>query len=121
MRKNKIKDEDLIRIFNGLSDEEKAGFDNSVILLTGCGGFLGYYFVHFLTRYKQQLNIRKIIALENFLTGNKEWLEEIDTEYDFFKLHEFNVITDDISKIEGAGDADLIIHMASIASPVFYR
>lgn len=121
MRQNKILNEDLEYIYNNLSDAEKAKFNNSTVLLTGCGGFLGYYFVHFLTKYKEKLNINKIIALENFLTGNKDWLEEVVAEYDFFKLYEFNIITDDISKIEEAADANIIIHMASIASPTFYR
>ena len=121
MRQNRIITEDLSKIFNGLSDKEKTKFDNSTVLLTGCGGFLGYYFVHFLTKYREQLNIQKIIALENFLTGNKEWLDEIVQEHDFFTLHEFNIISDDISLIPGAEDANLIIHMASIASPTFYR
>ena len=121
MRQNKILSEDLEKIFNGLSDSEKSKFNNSIVLLTGCGGFLGYYFVHFLTKYKEQLNIKKIIALENFLTGNKDWLEEVANEYDFFSLHNFNVITDDVSKVPDADKANLIIHMASIASPTFYR
>ena len=121
MRQNKIRNEDLAKIFHGLTDAEKAKFDNSTVLLTGCGGFLGYYFVHFLTKYKEQLNIQKIIALENFLTGNKDWLEEVVEEYDFFSLHEFNIITDDIHQVPDAEKANLIIHMASIASPTFYR
>ncbi|WP_226696583.1 NAD-dependent epimerase/dehydratase family protein [Neotamlana sargassicola] len=121
MRNNKIINEDLNNIYDGLTDKEKSKFNNATVLLTGCGGFLGYYFVHFLTKFKEQLKIKQVIALENFLTGNKEWLDEIVEEYDFFSLHEFNIITDDISEVPGAENANLIIHMASIASPTFYR
>jgi UDP-glucuronate decarboxylase len=121
MRENRIVNEDLEYIYNNLSDKEKAKFDNATILLTGCGGFLGYYFIHFFTRYKKELNIKKVIGLENFLTGNKDWLEEMEGTYDFFDLHKFNIITDDIGQVPGASDANLIIHMASIASPTFYR
>lgn len=121
MTKNYILEEDLLKIYNGLSQAEKDKFRDSNVLLTGCGGFLGYYFVHFLTQYRDKLGIKKIIGLENFLTGNKDWLEAINAEFDFFSLHEFNIITGDISSVPGATDVNFIIHMASIASPTFYR
>jgi len=121
LKENVILKEDLEHIFRNLSNQEKAKFDNSTILITGCGGFLGYYFMHFLSAYSEILNIKKIIALENFLTGTKDWLEELVDKNEKITLHEFNVISDDISKIEGTEDADLIIHGASIASPTYYR
>ncbi len=121
MRDNRIISEDLENIYNGLSTAERTKLKGSTVLLTGCGGFLGYYFVHFFTRYREELEIKKIIALENFLTGNKDWLEEIVRENDFLDLHEFNIINDEIDTIPGAAEADVIIHMASIASPTFYR
>jgi UDP-glucuronate decarboxylase len=37
------------------------------------------------------------------------------------ELHPFDIITDDISSIPSAAAADYILHMASIASPTFYR
>lgn len=118
---NRIINEDMEYILNKLSIEEKKKFDNATILITGCGGFLGYYFMHFFNTYADQLNIKKIIALENFLTGTKDWLEKIVDGNDKIELHEFNVITDDVASVEGAADANLIIHCASIASPTFYR
>lgn len=118
---NPVLREDLERIFNDLSSEEKAKFKDSVILITGCGGFLGYYFMHFLSKYADELGVKKIIALENFLTGTKEWLEELVSQNEKISLHEFNIITDDIEKIAGAAEANLIIHGASIASPTYYR
>lgn len=121
MTKNYILEEDLQKIFNGLSQTEKEKFHHANLLLTGCGGFLGYYFVHFFTRFRNELGIKKIIGLENFLTGNKDWLEQINAKYDYFTLHEFNIIGDDISSVPGASEVNLVIHMASIASPTFYR
>ena len=56
-------------------------FENSVILITGAAGFLGYYFINFFTRFSEELKIKKIIALDNFLTGSKEWLEKLRNEY----------------------------------------
>src|SRR4030042_4323998 len=121
MKKNYILEEDLQKIFIGLSQQEKDKFHNSILLLTGCGGFLGYYFVRFLIKFRDELGIKSIIGLENFLTGNKDWLVKLNSEYDCFCLHEFNIIKDDIGSVPGASEANLVIHMASIASPTFYR
>jgi len=119
--KNKILLEDISYILGRLSQEEKNKFKDSTIIITGCGGFLGYYFMHFLSHYADELQIKKIIGLDNFLTGTRDWLETLAKNNDKVILKEFNVITDDISKIEGAEEANLIIHGASIASPIFYR
>lgn len=120
--KNRILKEDMTAIYNKLSKAELDKLRNSTILLTGCGGFLGYYFMHFFSHYAEELSIKRIIALENFLTGTKDWLNNLtDQQPDLIKLHEFNVITDSVSNVAGAEDADIVIHMASIASPTFYR
>ncbi len=118
---NHILTEDLAFILGKLSVEEKEKFRNSTVLITGCGGFLGYYFMHFLSQYADELGINKIIALENFLTGTKGWLDLLVEKNDKIILKEFNVITDNLEDVEGAKDANLIIHGASIASPIFYR
>jgi len=118
---NKILQEDLSYILDKLSIKEKNKFKDSTIIITGCGGFLGYYFMHFFARYADELGINKIIGLDNFLTGTRDWLEEIDRNNEKVTLKEFNVITDDIANVEGAQNANLIIHGASIASPIFYR
>lgn len=119
---NRILQEDIQAIYNHLSDQEKAKLRNATVLLTGCGGFLGYYFTQFFATYAKELQIKRIIALENFLTGTRDWLTELVQEHeDLIQLHEFNVITDAIEDVPGAAEADIIIHMASIASPTFYR
>lgn len=119
---NRILQEDMVDVYNKLSEAEKNKLRNSTILLTGCGGFLGYYFMHFFSHFADELQIKRIIALENFLTGTKEWLDNlVSSQPDLIKLHEFNVITDSVEDVEGAEGADLVIHMASIASPTFYR
>jgi len=119
--KNKIVLEDLSYILEKLSLEEKNKFNNATIIVTGCGGFLGYYFMHFFSHYADELKINKIIGLDNFLTGTRDWLEKLEKNNDKIILKEFNVITDNISDIEDTKDANLIIHGASIASPIFYR
>ncbi|MET2984906.1 NAD-dependent epimerase/dehydratase family protein [Aureibaculum conchae] len=118
---NKILTEDMAYILGKLSDKEKAKFNNSTIIITGCGGFLGYYFMHFLAKYADELQINKIVGLDNFLTGTRDWLETLEKNNEKVILKEFNVITDNISEVEGASEANLIIHGASIASPIFYR
>jgi UDP-glucuronate decarboxylase len=120
--KNKVLQEDLAAILAKLSSKEKEKLQDATILITGCGGFLGYYFMHFFAHYAEELGIRKIIALENFLTGSKDWLDDLANRHpDRILLREFNVVTDDVADIEGAASANVVIHLASIASPTFYR
>lgn len=116
----KIVQQDLDRIFNGLSNEEKQRFANATILLTGGAGFLGFYFISFFTHYKQELSIKKVICLDNFQVGKPKWLEELSVE-GLVEFRKFNIITDDIAAVSEAAEADYIYHMASIASPIFYR
>lgn len=119
---NQILLEDMARIYDQLSAAEKEKLTGSTVLLTGCGGFLGYYFMHFFTQYADALQIKKIIALENFLTGTKDWLDNlVENNQGLVELHAFNVITDSVESVAAAAEADFVIHMASIASPTFYR
>ncbi|MEZ4840447.1 MAG: NAD-dependent epimerase/dehydratase family protein [Flavobacteriaceae bacterium] len=121
LQKNKILLEDMAYILDKLSIEEKTRFKDSTILFTGCGGFLGYYFMHFFDTYSEELKIKKVIGLDNFLTGTRDWLDAMAKRNPKIILKDFNVITDRIVDIEGAAEANLIIHGASIASPTFYR
>jgi len=119
---NRILQEDMVAIYEKLTAQELDKLRDTTILLTGCGGFLGYYFLHFFTHFAEELQIKQIIALENFLTGTKDWLDQlVSNNPDLIKLHEFNVITDSVEDVPGAAEADIVIHMASIASPTFYR
>lgn len=117
---NRIVQQDMDRIYEGLTAQEREGFQGRTVLLTGGAGFLGFYFITFLTHYQETLGIKKVICLDNFQVGCPKWLERLSGK-GAVELHKFNVITDDIADIQGAAEADLIYHMASIASPVFYR
>lgn len=112
--------QDLDRIYTGLTNEERERLNGSTVLLTGGAGFLGFYFINFLAYFRQELGIKKIVCLDNFQIGYPKWLREF-SEQNAVELHKFNVITDKIADVPGAEFADYIIHMASIASPVFYR
>ncbi|MBR1486512.1 MAG: NAD-dependent epimerase/dehydratase family protein [Synergistaceae bacterium] len=116
----KIVQQDMEQIFNNLTEAERQDFRGSTILFTGGAGFLGFYFITFLTHYKEKLGIKKVICLDNFQVGEPKWLKDLSNEGKV-ELHKFNVITDDIANIKGADEADYIYHMASIASPIFYR
>ncbi len=116
----KIVKQDLERIYNGLTPEERGGLRDGTVLLTGGAGFLGFYFINFLTCYQKELGIKKIICLDNFQVGYPKWLKDLSDQKKV-ELHKFNVITDDIANVPSAGEADYIYHMASIASPIFYR
>lgn len=117
---NKIVKNDLERIYNALTDEERARLGGATVLFTGGAGFLGFYFLSFLAHYRDALGIRKAICLDNFRMGCPKWLKDLSGA-GLAELHRFDVAADDIAGIGGAGEADYVYHMASIASPVFYR
>lgn len=119
---SKILIQDMHYMLEGLSSQEKNKFDNSTILMTGCAGFLGFYFLNFFTFFAKELKIKKIIGLDNFMLEHPDWLEKLQKNYDqILQIEKFNIISDSIQNIKEAGNANLIIHAASIASPSFYR
>ena len=119
---NKIIEEDLKYIFNNLNNKQKKFFENSNILITGCGGFLGFYFLNFFLKFRDDFNIRSIIAFDNFIVGKPYWFDSIvNSNENFLSIINFDIANDNIESIAGAESADIIIHMASIASPTFYR
>jgi len=119
MIKNSIMKQDLAQIYNGLSEKEKSNFKDSNLLITGAGGFIGYYLLNFLSEYSEELEINNIVALDNFILGKPNWISQMKNER--MKVIDFNVVTDDYGKIKEIEKIDSIIHMASIASPTFYR
>jgi len=111
---------DILHTFTSLSEREKDILKNATILITGACGFLGYYFLHFFKYVARDLEIKKVIVLDNYMLGKPVWLEAF-TNDPLFLIEQFNVISDAIKNVSYASDADFIIHMASIASPVYYR
>lgn len=111
---------DLEYTYHRLTDEEIGKLRESTIVITGCAGFLGFYFVHFLYKYRESLGLKKVICLDNFMLGYPQWMREMEQD-DYFVVKKFDIISDRIDSVEEAKNADYIIHMASIASPMFYR
>lgn len=117
---SKTLQEDFDHTLSKLSVEEKKKLFGSTILVTGCGGFLGYYLMHFLQNKAKTLGLKKVIGLDNFMLGYPEWMDSIAND-SLFDVHTFDIIKDKIQEINGADSVDYIVHMASVASPMFYR
>ena len=112
--------EDLERVHAAVGRREK--FEGSTVLVTGCAGFLGFYFMQYLARYADKLGIRKVIGLDTFLLGKPKWLQQLAREYpERMDLRAFDISRDDIASVGGADAARYVVHAASVASPTFYR
>ena len=100
----------------------RARFDGATVLVTGCAGFLGMYFMNYLVRYAQELGIRKVIGLDTFLLDKPQWLSDLARDYpQILALKTFDISRDNLTDVSEAAEARFVLHMASIASPVFYR
>lgn len=121
MLKNNILEEDLHYIYSELSRTDLDKFSNRYILITGSAGFIGYYMLNFLCRYGKELNVRGITALDSLKMEQVGWIKDLQQEYGFLKYYSFDISKDDINKIPEIELCDSIVHMASIASPTFYR
>lgn len=108
IKKNKILLEDLSYIYKNTN---KKYFNKKKILIVGCEGFLGFYLKNFFSKYFKNLGISKLYLADISLKTKKinKNIKEI----------RFDIIKDKIEKIDK--NLDIIIHAASIASPVFYR
>lgn len=112
--------EDLERIYAIVGRRDR--FEGSTVIVTGCAGFLGFYFMQFLVRQAERLGIRKVVGLDTFLLDKPKWLLELAKEFPaILDLRPFDVSKDDVSGVDGAAEARFVIHGASIASPTFYR
>ena len=117
---NKQLKEDLKYTYGKLSETERKKFSGSTILLTGGAGFLGFYLMQFLAAYREELGIEKILCLDNFMLGKPGWVGELQKD-SHIKTKQFDIIKDRLEDLPGAEKADYILHLASIASPTFYR
>jgi len=116
---NSILNEDLENIYDNIKSDLKK-FEGSNIFVTGCCGFLGYYFLNFFNKYKKQLGIKTIVAVDNFQVGKPYWLNNL-LQQGNIDLQKFDIVNGDLAKIRRDKSNSFVIHMASIASPVFYR
>ncbi|TCZ76855.1 NAD-dependent epimerase/dehydratase family protein [Paenibacillus albiflavus] len=113
----KITSEDMEFIYHSLSQENLQNLYGSTILVTGYAGSIGYSLLHFLSEYGSKLGIKRVFGIDNYMFGKPKWIERISRN-PLFDIRECDVITCDFDFAE---KADLIFHMASLASPVYYR
>jgi dTDP-glucose 4,6-dehydratase/UDP-glucuronate decarboxylase len=96
--------------------EELAG---KRLWLTGGAGFLGYYLVlsigHWNRSARPERRIR-LTVLDNYIRGVPDWLEGMKSDDIRLVRHD---VTDPLP--QDLGDAEYLIHAASIASPMYYR
>lgn len=116
---NKIVYEDCEYVFDNLSGKLDQ-IDGSTILITGAGGFLGFNFTHNVTFFKEKGVNVQVIALDNFLIRKPKWICDIKN-VNFIKFLQFDIVKDDVRALLNDKKVDYIVHMASIASPSFYR
>lgn len=114
---NSIVRQDIASIHALMSDLEEK-LCGSTILVTGCCGFLGYYLIEYLLSVSENLDI-KVIGLDNCILNTPDWLETWKANPNF-RYYNTSVESFDFDA-EGICDTNYILHMASIASPLFYR
>lgn len=112
-------DEDLDAICTDLS-AEFGKMSGGRLLITGGGGFLGYYLVQSVLHWNEtRASDGKIdlVVYDNYARGVPAWLEA-QRGRPHLELHRQDMIEPLPSDI---GAFDYIIHAAGIASPIFYR
>lgn len=90
------------------------------LLITGGGGFLGYYLVQAVLHWNSTRGKRtpvQVTVYDNFMRGAPAWLTALSGN------SHLTVVKHDMARPlpQAIGDYDYIIHAASIASPTYYR
>ncbi len=108
-------DQDLERIHRGLTETEKADFQDSVILITGCAGFLGRIVSAYFSRYRDELGVRRVLGVD---TRARKEAGDLSPSLEY---HRLDIVEDSLEAISDSRQVTHVLHIASIASPVFYR
>src|SRR5690606_11015934 len=97
--------------------KDAEGFGGKSVLLAGACGFLGRYFLQAFLHMKKTVlakNPVKVLALDNFITGDDAYEKMIDGHIRPQKH-------DIIQRLETSENFNIVVHAASIASPYYYR
>jgi UDP-glucuronate decarboxylase len=112
-------DEDLDTVCADLA-EEFGAMSGGRLLVTGGGGFLGYYLVQAALHWNRTrgagANI-DVTVYDNYMRGVPDWLEALAAQRSLtLRRHDLiEPLPKDI------GHFDYIVHAAGIASPIYYR
>ncbi len=85
------------------------------ILITGINGFIGKHLLDELLNNNIFVDIEQIVGIDNFLSSNRSLQLISNSKYRFI---EDNLINFDFDQLE---IFDTVIHLASLASPVYYK
>jgi len=112
-------EEDLAYICDRLTLEFGAMAGGN-LLITGGGGFLGYYLVQSVLHWNRTRGGEGKIALtvyDNYMRGVPQWLESLQSE------PQLELVRHDMTLPlpRDMGHFDYVIHAAGIASPIYYR
>lgn len=115
----RLLEEDLESVSRDLSDEF-ATMAGSRLLITGGGGFLGYYLVQSALHWNRTRGADRPIRVtvyDNYMRGVPQWLEGLRGDPNL------TLVRQDMTLPLPAGmdHFDYIIHAAGIASPIYYR
>lgn len=117
---NRILEYDLDYTFHNLSNEEQEKLYGATILITGCGGFLGQYYLAFFHKYGKVLNLKKVIGIDTFLLGKSVLVQDLQLD-SLFDIRTMDIKCFQESNLASQYAIDYVFHMASIASPTYYR
>src|SRR5687767_13296990 len=94
--------------------EDLARLDGKRVLVTGGAGFLMSYLVDLLAASRRN-DAPRVVVVDNFTTAGRDRLSHL-ASHPRVELRDL-----DVSTLELAESFDVIVHGASIASPVVYR
>jgi UDP-glucuronate decarboxylase len=111
--------EDLEYICRSL-EREFAVMAGSRLLITGGGGFLGYYLVQAALHWnstRARGNAIAVTVYDNYMRGVPQWLESLRGSAGLSLVRQDMILP----LPADMGHFDYIIHAAGIASPIYYR
>ena len=115
------REQDIFEVLKTCEHELQSMVTRKVVL-TGCAGFLGRYFIEVIKKHNENFDKKiKLIGIDNLVSSGKSGEAVIA-----MKDAHIQLISHDMSKNTGnftqhLTDADFFVHAAGIASPAHYK